>query len=180
MTTPLLIYGTITDSFSNLIANASIKFTTADGNLTVYSDSIGQYQIDLANIGYTLNETVAYIAYDKYKNEVYSGSTIANGNKILNISLSSRTDYESPISNRSIQLANQGGNIVNNDNPLPVRIIGGGDIDLVNNPSTVWTITRVDLQPDKEEITIGSDVYRRTFTYTNNILTSRSKWIKIS
>ena len=65
---------------------------------------------------------------------------------------------------------------VSSANPLP---ISGAELDLINNPVTVWTITRPDGQPDSETITlVNGDVYERTFTYTNNLLTTRSKWVK--
>jgi hypothetical protein len=52
-----------------------------------------------------------------------------------------------------------------------------GDIDLVNNPATVWVITRSDGQPDSETITLSNGlVYTRTFTYASGILTARSAW----
>lgn len=52
--------------------------------------------------------------------------------------------------------------------------------DLINNPATVWTITRSDGQPDDETVTLDNgDVYKRTFTYNaNGVLTERSKWVK--
>lgn len=63
-----------------------------------------------------------------------------------------------------------------------VRVITSGsitDIDLVNNPATVWVITRADGQPDSETITLANgDVYTRTFTYTGEMLTARSAWVK--
>jgi len=54
-------------------------------------------------------------------------------------------------------------------------------VDLVNNPSTVWEITRPDGQPDSETITLSNgDVYKRTFTYNaSGMMTARSEWVSV-
>lgn len=73
-------------------------------------------------------------------------------------------------------LLDREGHDISTANALPVQ--GPYDyIDLVNNPATVWVITREDGQPDSEQITLeNGNVYIRTFTYTGSILTARSKW----
>ena len=69
------------------------------------------------------------------------------------------------------------GEKVTNVNPLPVN---SSEIDLMFNPSTSWTITRSDGQPNSESVTLtNGDIHKRTFTYdSNGFLTERSKWEK--
>jgi len=68
------------------------------------------------------------------------------------------------------------GTIVDASHPLPVT---HGEIDLINNPSTVWSITRTDGQPDYEEVTIRGEVYRRTFTFNSSgVMIQRSAWVR--
>jgi len=102
----------------------------------------------------TLAETSDLIYYEQTENDTY----------VLNFALV--TDYA--------------GNKITSANPFPVKIVdSSGDFDLINNPATVWTVTREDGQPDAETITLANgDIYKRTFTYTGNILTTRSKWVK--
>lgn len=178
--TPFIVNGTIYDSRGNNISDVIITFNSSTKSKNVISTATGEYLIDLANIDYTAGETISYSAKDKNDNEVYSGSFAATGeNKTLNITLSVRTERLPVAGNRDTQLFNIGGKTISKDNPFPVMVIDAGDVvDLVNNPSTTWGITRSDRQPDYEEITIGSKVYRRTFTYTNNVMTARSKWVK--
>jgi len=76
------------------------------------------------------------------------------------------------------------GNKISQENPLSVENVGSSsDFDLINNPSTVWTITNNDGQPEDETITLANgDVYKRTFTYSTvsgmRIMTARSAWQK--
>ncbi len=98
----------------------------------------------------TLEETSDLIYYEQSETDTY----------VLNFALLTTYDGEK----------------VTNSNPLPVT---HGEIDLVNNPSTVWSITRQDGQPNYEEVTIRGDTYRRTFTYdSNGFMTARSSWVK--
>lgn len=54
-----------------------------------------------------------------------------------------------------------------------------GVIDITMNVATVWVITRGDRQPDSETITFpDGKVWKRTFTYTNDVMTARSQWVK--
>ena len=150
------------------IPNVIVSFTSSEGKGNAISNSTGNYLFDLANIGYSDGETITYSAIDEFKNEIFSGSfTVSGGGTSLNIALSTRTDAQPVAGNRDSQIYNIGGKAVSSDNPLPVKLINGGDIlDLTNNPETEWTITRSDRQPDKEKITLGNgDVYERTFRY---------------
>ena len=180
-TTPYIVKGIINDSKSNPSNSAIIEFKSANATKTTASDSSGKYLFDLADIDYVSGETISYSVKDKYNNEYYSGSFVVSGsNKTLNVTLSVRENAEVVRGNRDTQIYGIGGRPISQNNPFPVTNVNNSEIDLVNNPATSWTITRPDGQPDKETITLASgDVYYRTFTYTSNILTARSKWQKL-
>ena len=173
--TPYLVNGTTNDSFGNNTSDVEITFTTSQGSDIITSDSEGKYLIDLGNIGYTAGETVTYVAYDKHKNETYSGSfAITGSSKTLNISLSVRTNPANLPSNRATHIYNTGGNVVSTDNPFPVTVskipIGDGSLaityDANNNPTVIVK-------------TIKGDTYTRTITYdANNNPTAISEWVK--
>ena len=168
---PYIVSGTLTDSIGDKETNASILFTISDSE-RVITNLKGQYLIDLSNIDYSSGDTVTYLAKDEFENEIYSGSFVITGEeKTLNIALSAITDRVQGSGNRDITITNIGGKPVSSDNPFPVK-----EISLPENYASDWTISRSDGQPDSELITIGTKTYKRTFAYTSNILTKRSKW----
>jgi len=178
---PYPITGTVTNSSGIATSNVIITFTTSSGSVNVTTDSLGKYIIDLADAIYTSGETVSYSAIGPFNNETYSGTfTLSGSNKTLNITLSLRTSQIQGKGNRQISVVNIGGKPISQENPLPVISNSTEYIDLNNNPSTAWTITRADLQPDSETVTFGNgDSYKRTFTYnSNNVMITRSEWVK--
>ena len=136
-------------SVGNEVSITASKTGSGTKTQTLILDSSGGQQTSI-----TLEETSDLIYYEQTENDTY----------VLNFALI--TDYA--------------GNKITTSNPFPVKIVdSSGDFDLVNNPQNVWTITREDGQPDDETITLSNgDIYKRTFTYTGNILTTRSKWVK--
>ncbi len=178
---PYTVSGTITDSRSLQVSAGVIKFTSSSIVGSATSNDKGQYVFDLANIGYTLEDTVTYVCEDKFKNEYFSGSFVVSGeNKSLNVQLSVISDKLVVAGNRDVQVSNIGGEPVSKDNPFPVEIINSSDLfDVVNNASSSWLITRSDGQPDSESIVIKGITYKRTFTYSaQGIMTARSAWAK--
>jgi len=177
--TPILVFGTVTDSVSNNAALVIVKVTTSISSKEYVTDSAGRYIIDLAGVGYVSGETVIFNTEDKFGNETSQDSVVATGEMIVkNISLAIRAypkETTTGITNR-VMLHNIGNEPVTADNPLPVA---SSEIDLVNNPSTVWTIVRGDGQPDSEIITIRGVSYKRTFTYTGDNMTARSAWVRL-
>ena len=170
---PCIIYGLVKDSRGEICESAIIEFSLSAGKKIILSNSSGQYTIDLDDIGYTDGEAVTYIAKDKYENEMYIGSTTAI-NQNLDINLSVRIDYEAPINNRSIQLANIGGKIVNRDNPLPVRFN-----ELVNLPFDYIALTysgsNLTKVVYKEGGSSGVTIATLTLGYSGSNLTSVTK-----
>lgn len=173
---PYIINGTIKNSNSINIANARVTFTTASGSVSGVTNSEGKYILDLANAEYTVGETVTYIAWDSQLNQTYSATFVVAGGGIeINITLALRTDSVNPPGNTDIQIHNIGGKIVTEDNPFPII-----DVNLPDNYKSVWVITRGDGQPDTHTITLRGVSYKRTFTYSSNILTERSEWVRQS
>ena len=172
--TPYVIRGTIYNSLGNVISNALITFTTSLGQTSYKSNSSGKYLIDLANAGYTIGETISYIMISEFKNETHNGTYVLSGSSYdLNVTLSVITDANSPPGINDIQIYNIGGKPVSINNPFPTM-----DQTLPDNYDTDWIITRGDGQPDSETITLGDDSYKRTFSYTGDILTGRTRWVK--
>ena len=182
MPTPSISYvisGIITKSNGLVSPNSVITFTSSGGTDTHTTELDGKYVYDLANLGYTSGETVTYSVVDESKNETYSGTFEVTGdNKDLNIALSLRTTTVPLPSNRATHLYNIGGEIVSEDNPLPVTLINTIDlIDLTNNPD--WEQTHDSSgRLIEDKITIKGVTYNRTYTYTgtNFFWSVRSKW----
>lgn len=176
-----LHYGYVYDSLGNIVPSAILKVTTSVGTKEYTTNSDGIFMYDLAEMGYVSGETVAVSVIEPYNNEIKSHTFVVEGFwKNEDITLILRTTGIDVVGYVQRPIIHSVGNKpITSDNPLPIEIIGQSDvIDLVNNPSTVWNV-RSDGQPNNETVTMANgDIYRRTFTYTNNILTTRSKWEK--
>lgn len=177
-----LVYGVVNDSLGNSVANAKLKVKTSVSTTYHTTNSDGIFLYDLASNGYVSGETVTVDVTGPYNNEFKAHTFVVSGSFLNeNISLAVRTIVEGstdyPI---KAVLHSVGKKPITHDNPLAVEVIGQGDyVDLVNNPSTVWVITRGDGQPDSETITLANgDIYQRTFTYTNDLMTARTAWQK--
>ena len=176
---PYLVSGTVYSS-NGLNLSGAIVTVTADGNsLRAITNSIGQYVMDLANIGYTFDTTATYSGTDIFGNEYFTGSFLVEGqNKQLNITLSARTVNVFPAGNREFQVVNIGGKGVSRDNPFPII-----DSGLPDDHESEWFISKTDGQPDEERVTKNGITYKRTFTYTTvggmDILTKRTKWLRL-
>ena len=71
----------------------------------------------------------------------------------------------------------------NEDYPFPIKQVLQlfGNLNVMENCDTSWTITRSDGQPDIEKVTLPDESqYQRTFSYnSDSYLISRSRWVKI-
>jgi len=184
--TPYLVFGTVTDSLGYLESSALVEIIGKLGTMCFSTNDSGIYVADLADIGYVSGETITVNTQDKYNNESSEDTfVVADGSYNLDVSLSVR-DTAQGVTGYTVRsmLHSVGNSPITKDNPLPIELIGQSDsIDLVNNPSTVWTITNADGQPDSETTTLANnDIYKRTYTYSTvsgmRILTARSKWEK--
>jgi len=177
--TPYLVFGTVINSIGSSSGYDSISFTTSLGTMNVVANSSGLYVVDLSGIGYVIGDTVKVSVQSRFNNESSISTFVIGslGSTTHNVTTSVReigintTGYTV-----KSMLHNVGNNPVTADNPLPVA---SSEIDLVNNPSTVWTIVRGDGQPDSETITIRGVSYKRTFTYTGDNMTARSAWVRL-
>ena len=184
--TPYLVSGTVKLANLDAASSAQITFTINSLSKTVTSNTSGQYVIDLADIGYTTGDEATYSVNDEFNNEYYIGTFIISGeNKSLDVTLSAR-DKDTmvlPPFNRSINIFNPGGEVVSDDNPFAVKLVGhlNGHPEIGGNVSTTWTITRTDGQPDAETVTFpDGKSYQRNFTYNiEGFLTIRSRWIRV-
>lgn len=172
---------------SNLVSGVTVTLTLSNGATTSGTTGVdGKVIIDVANAGsWIVGDTVSVKAYKEYSGTLTQNLVLTSGPQTLTMTLAETSDYSFDMHNTK-NLIRQGsivltydGNMVTRANPLPVES-SSSDIDLVNNPSTVWSITRGDGQPDYEEVTLANDdVYRRTFTYNSGgILIARSRWVK--
>ena len=183
--TSYIVYGIVYNNSNTNIANARITFsnqTESSGSKDVYTTSNGKYLFDLANIGWSNGDTIAYEAYDEFNNEMVSSSFVISGeNKELNITLEIVSEPKnSSLPNRGTNIYNIGGNVVSLDNPLPVTLINTADlIDLTNNPNFIWEYDSKG-RIISDTITIRGVSYKRTYTYTgsNWNANTRSKWVR--
>lgn len=177
-----LVYGYVRNSKGDVVPNATLKVETSVGNAIYTTDSDGIFLYDLAEIGYTSGETVEVKVTEPYNNEFKDHSYVVEGvSNTENIILSLRTDGVNAVGYVTRPILHSVGNEpVTRDNPLAIEIIGQSDvIDLVNNPQHEWAVTRQDRQPDSETVTMSDGtIYKRTFTYINDVLTLRGKWIR--
>ncbi len=177
-----LVFGRVFNSLGNIISDAQLIVTTSVGDKTYHTNSDGIFLYDLAEVGYVSGETVTVDVTEPFNNETIEHTFVVSGfwneeniTLILRTSGVNTTGYSPPIILHSV-----GKKPITSDNPLAVEIIGQSDyVDLVNNPVTTWVVTRQDRQPDSESVTMSNgEVYKRTFTYTNDVLTTRSKWVR--
>ena len=163
------------------IESATVTLTSGTSSTSSSTKTNGEVVFNIANLTtwsagdeVTITSTKAGIGTDTQT------VTLTNSPQTLTVYLaetSSMTYLEEPTTHvlNFALLTSFDGEKITTDNPLPVT---HGEIDLINNPSTIWSITRTDGQPDYEEVTMSGVTYRRTFTYTNNIMTARSSWVR--
>lgn len=178
------VYGVDND----LIGSATVTLTFGTEIKTLYTNSSGEVIFNVANFtaSWSVGDTVSITASKTAEGTKTESLTLTSSPQKVNITLAETSDidyYESEDDRyvfSIVQLRDFQGELINRSNPLPVKVIDSGDyIDLVNNPSTTWCITRSDGQPDYEEVVIRGTTYRRTFTYNSNgILTTRSAWVE--
>ncbi len=182
-----LINGIVYDIYGIALEGASVSIVHTNGTLTATTNSTGQYTVNLSSLSsWTRGDSLSITANKTGEGSKTIETTISSGGgQTQHLTLEEEEqvegmDSESRAKINKVILISYDKRDINRSNALPVQIIDSSDyIDLVNNPSTVWTITRGDGQPDSETVTMAKgDIYKRTFTYTNNILTARSKWAK--
>jgi hypothetical protein len=182
---PSFVLGKVYDTGDNLVEGATISLVHSSGTITALSNSSGEYILNLGDLSsWESGDSASVTASKTKKGTTTSTIVLVAGNNSLDFYLLETSDLSFPIQMQDrynlnfALLTDYAGNKITADNPLPVKFSYNPDFDLANNYETTWTITRSDGQPDYEEVTFKGDTYRRTFTYTNNILTKRSKWEK--
>ncbi len=178
----------VTGIDGQLAEGVTVTLTVTAGFISNTTNSSGEVVLNVANAGsWNVGDEATIVATKTASGTKTETLVLTSSPQTLNITLAETSDliyYEQTENDTYVLnfalLTTYDGEKVTTSNPLPVKIVdSSGDFDLTNNPSTVWTITRTDGQPDSETITLSNgDVYKKTFTYTDNILTTRSKWIK--
>ncbi len=175
----------IYDINRQLLEGASVSLTLRSlSPLSETSNSKGEVVFNVANAGsWSVGEEVSLTASKTGSGTKTSTLVLTSSPQQTSMTLEETSDliyYEQSETDTYVLnfalITTYDGEKVTNSNPLPVT---HGEIDLFNNPSTTWSITRDDLQPNYEEVTIRGDTYRRTFTYNSNgAMTARSAWVK--
>ena len=181
---PFLVSGAVTNSNGIVSSVAELRITnsTTGDKVIVLCDVNGNYNYDLANLGYSQGDSIEIIASNKFFNETKTETfTVSGDNKTLNFSLEIRSDQVRGGGNTDLKLQTIGGKPVSSDNPLPVMLINSADIiDLVSNPEIDWTYSGSNFQPNTQTVTIRGVSYKRTFTYdSSSRITKRSQWVRI-
>lgn len=176
-----LVFGYVFNSIGLNVVNASLTVITSVSRKYYTTNSDGTFLYDLAEAGYSSGETVTVEITETYNNEFKTHTFVVTGfflNENITLELRTIAKGVSDISPLTI-LHSVGRKPITTDNPLPIQLTSNTEIDLVNNPSYAWNITRADGQPDSEDVTMNGVTYRRTFTYnSNNFLITRSSWVR--
>ncbi len=189
-TTSHLVSGKIFDLLGDALSGAtvSLKHTTLDETIpSVTSNAQGEYILNLSKLSsqWSDGDEIQVTASKTAEGTKTVTTTIQGaGGQTVNLTLAETSDfaYDTLVQNRThlfmAMPVHYDGEKVTRTRPLPVQ--APIDIDLVFNPAHAWTITRSDLQPDDETVTLANgDQYKRTFTYnSDDAMIARSKWEK--
>ncbi len=177
----------VTGIDGQLAEGVTVTLTVTAGFTSDTTNSSGEVVLNVANAGsWNVGDEATIVATKTASGTKTETLTLTSSPQSLNITLEETSDLyyeESESDNYVLNFAlvvDYAGEKITTSNPFPVKIVNSSsDFDLTNNPATIWTITRGDGQPDSETITLANgDIYTRTFSYTNNILTTRSAWVK--
>ncbi len=178
---PSVIQGKLFETNGDFVTSATLTLTHSSGTLSNTSNDSGEYQFNLGNLSsWSVGDSISISANKAGKGRKTITTTAKDGGETINITLEETNDLtpfddgtKQRVLNFSI-LTSFDGEKITRLNPVPVE---SSEIDLLNNPQWEWTITRSDGQPDSETVTFADGrVYKRTFSYTSNILTKRTKW----
>ncbi len=182
-----LVAGHIYDLYGVALAGATVTLThkSIEPPISKTTNASGEYVINLSGLSsqWSKGDTITLVASKTAEGTKTEETTIqGTGGQTVNITLAETSDLNYYVTPRNDYVLNfsllthYDGEKVTEERPLPVS---SSEIDLLNNPSTSWTITRGDGQPDDETVTIRGTSYKRTFSYnTDGMMISRSEWVK--
>ena len=184
-----LVSGTVRDRLGNLLTQTTVTLThpSIDPVLSEKTGSDGKYIINLSGLDkeWTVGQNITLFSSTQFKGRRSTTVTISSEtNQTVNLTMEetfafsiAETDSTKRHNLNFVTITTYDQEKVTHENPLPVDTPGDRNI---NDPATSWTITRGDLQPDSESITLANgDVHKRTFTYdSNSALINRSAWVK--
>ncbi len=184
-----LVSGRVFDLHGVLLSDAivTLKHISFDESIpSVVTNTKGEYILNLAKLSsqWSKGDNITVTATKSGEGTKSETVTIQGiGRQTVNLTLAETSDlsfYENPRDVYNLNFAlltHYDGEKVTRERPLPVS---SSEIDLLNNPSHSWTITRGDGQPDSETVTIRGVRYTRNFTYENNNMIMRSEWVRQS
>ncbi len=191
MTNPVqsyLVSGKVRDRLGNIITGATVTLThiSFDPVLSKTTNSAGEYIFNLGSLDsqWAVGQEITLFSTTQFKGRKSTTVVISSGaGQTVNLTMEETSDFsiaETDTTKRHnlnfATLTTYDQEKVTHVNPLPVDTPGDRNI---NDPAVSWVITRQDQQPDSETITLANgDVYKRTFTYTSDVMTARSRWVK--
>lgn len=183
---PSVINGKVFDTGRVIIVGATVTLTHSTGSVSAVTNSSGEYALNLGDLSsWSVGDSAVLSCTVEKKGTSSTDLTLSEGGVEEDIVLEETSSIVYPINDRDMYplvnaiLRSFDGNLIASDNPLPVKTINSGDVDLTNNPSTSWVITRSDSQPDSESVVIKGVTYKRTFTYNSGgNMTARSSWVR--
>ncbi len=182
-----LVSGTVRDRLGNILVGSTVTLTHAISPvLSTTTGSDGKYILNLSGLDseWAVGQDITLFSTTQFKGRKETTIAISSGaGQTVNLTMEETSDFsiaETDSTKRHnlnfATLTTYDQEKVTHTNPLPVDTPGDRNI---NDPAVSWVITRSDQQPDSETITLANgDVYKRTFTYSNDILTARSRWKK--
>ena len=162
---------------------ATVTMTLGTETTSGTTDKDGRVILNAGNFtSWSAGDSVSITATKTGKGTVTESLTLIAGPQSLTLTLTDTSDliyYDNNTNQHVLNFAlltDYAGDKITPSNPLPVT---HGEIDLVQNPSHSWVITRSDGQPDSESVTIHGVVYKRTFTYdSKGFILTRSAWVR--
>ncbi len=135
-----LVFGKVLNSQGFIIVNAKLEVITSFGRAYKFTDSNGLYLYDLAEIGYTVGETVNVNITEPFNNEIQIQTYTVEGSFLEeNVATRLRTKVKriSELQTQNV-LHSVGRSPITLDNPLPIKdttylleeyVLSGGDDD---------------------------------------------------
>ncbi len=166
-----LIYGTVTSSQGNVVANAQLAVTTSVTTKIYNTNADGIYMLNLADIGYVAGETITINVTEQFNNELKSHKyTVIGSFSEENITLGLRIAVEriSDLQQQNV-LHSVGKSPITPDNPLSIfdkgdplagYVLAGGDDNNrlygYVNKGGAWYIQKFDSSNDTYKYVRGS------------------------
>ena len=161
-----LIYGTVTSSQGNVVANAQLAVITSITTKIYNTNADGIYMLNLADIGYVAGETITINVTEQFNNELKSHKyTVTGSFSEENITLGLRIAVEriSDLQQQNV-LHSVGKTPITADNPLSVTLDNSDRIEerrSYNSDNQVEFIGEA--KPGNEDSRTGWRIHKRSY-----------------